>query len=118
MSWLIPYQEDTSMSADGLEKGDMVHRSTQNPQETYEIKVQGQLDSLWAQWFEGMKLSEVENGESGVACTLISGPVADQPALHGLLIKIRDLNLKLISIRMIKPGASTSVEVPIPPEPS
>ncbi len=106
------------MSADQPEKRDIERRFTQDLQETYEIKVQGQLDSLWAQWFEGMQLSEVENGESGVACTLISGPVADQPALHGLLIKIRDLNLKLISIRMIKPGANTSVEIPIPPEPS
>ena len=60
----------------------------QYPMEFYEIFVQGQLDSLWGQWFEGMTLSNVENGESGVVCTLISGPVADQPALHGLLIKI------------------------------
>ena len=101
------------MSGDRPEKRGIERRSTQDLQETYEIKVQGQLDSLWAQVFEGMSLSNVENGESGVACTLISGPVADQPALHGLLIKIRDLNLKLISVRRIKPGAKPSVEVTI-----
>lgn len=99
------------MSADQSEKRDIERRSPKELQETYEIKVQGQLDSLWAQWFEGMKLSEVENGESGVACTLISGPVADQPALHGLLIKIRDLNLKLLSVRRVLHGTDTSVEV-------
>ena len=77
----------------------------------YEIKVQGQLDHLWEQWFEGMTLSSVENGESGVTCTLIAGQVADQPALHGLLIKIRDLNLKLISVRRISPKTKSSQEI-------
>lgn len=67
----------------------------------YEIKVQGQLDPRWSQRFEGMTLAHAENGESGVACTLIAGPVIDQPALHGLLAKIRDLNLTLISVRLI-----------------
>ena len=79
----------------------------------YEIKVQGHLDRLWAQWFEGMTLTNIENGESGVACTMISGLVADQSALHGLLIKIRDLNLTLISVRRIIPGTNTSEEVSV-----
>lgn len=81
--------------------------------EFYEILVQGQLDSLWGQWFEGMTLSNVENGESGLACTLISGPVVDQPALHGLLIKIRDLNLKLLSVRRVNPQTKSSEEINI-----
>ena len=84
------------------------HPDTKYPPEFYEIKVQGHLDSLWGQWFEGMTLLNVENGESGVACTLNSGPVADQSALHGLLIKIRDLNLKLISVHRINPGKTKS----------
>ena len=101
------------MKSDRIKQEDK-HRSTvKNPAEFYEILVQGQLDSLWGQWFEGMKLSNVENGESGVACTLIAGQVADQSALHGLLIKIRDLNLKLISVRRILPGTNTPVDVPI-----
>lgn len=99
------------MTSDQPKKRDELHRSAKYPQEYYEIKVQGQLDSLWAQWFEGMELANVVNGESGVACTLICGPVADQPALHGLLIKIRDLNLKLISVRKVLPGKNTSEEV-------
>jgi hypothetical protein len=85
----------------------------QYPPEFYEILVQGQLDCLWEQWFEGMTLSNVENGESGVACTLIAGSVADQAALHGLLIKIRDLNLKLISVHRICSQTKTSEEINI-----
>ena len=82
-------------------------------QANYEIKVLGHLDSLWEQWFEGMTLATIENGESGLACTLISGFVADQAALHGLLARIRDLNLTLVSIRRINPDQQTSEEVKI-----
>lgn len=84
--------------------------------DVYEITVQGQLDDLWAQWFEGMKLVNMQNGESG-ACTLITGPVADQPALHGLLVKIRDLNLTLVSVRRINPGKNKSEEIPLDLDP-
>jgi len=79
----------------------------------YEIKIQGQLDLLWSKWFEGMTLEHIENSENGLACTLISGPVIDQPALHGLLIKIRDLNLPLISVRRLNPERKTCEDVPI-----
>ncbi len=67
----------------------------------YEIKVKGYLDDHWKQWFEGMVLKHVENGEDELKYTLIIGPLIDQPALHGLLAKIRDLNLTLISVRKI-----------------
>jgi hypothetical protein len=110
-------EEETRMKS-GRSKQEDIHSSpTKYPAESYEILVQGQLDSLWGQWFEGMTLSNVENCESGAACTLISGPVADQPALHGMLIKIRDLNLKLISVRRILTETNTVVEIPIKPEP-
>ncbi len=69
----------------------------------YEIKIKGHLDEHWKQWFEGMKLINVTNGEVGQECTLLTGLFADQPALHGLLAKIRDLNLTLISVRKINP---------------
>ena len=84
----------------------------------YEIKVQGQLDPLWSRWFEGMTLTHTGNGENEVAYTLISGPVIDQPALHGLLTKIRDLNLTLISVCRIVPGTNIVEEIPIKPDPS
>ncbi len=105
------------MTKDQPEMGDGRQQQAANQPDFYEITVQGQLDDLWAQWFEGMALSAIQNGEPGAACTLICGPVADQPALHGLLIKIRDLNLKLISVRRINPGKNKSEEIPLDLDP-
>jgi formylmethanofuran dehydrogenase subunit C len=79
------------------------HNGTQHLPEVFEIIVQGNLDSQWELWFEGMTLTQVKVGDSDAAGTIISGKVADQAALHGLLIKIRDLNLKLISVRRVVP---------------
>ena len=69
----------------------------------YEIKVKGLLDDHWQKWFEGMTLKHQENADAGQDFTLIIGPIADQPALHGLLAKIRDLNLTLILVRKLDP---------------
>ncbi len=63
----------------------------------YEIRVKGILDGRWTVWFEDLQISS--DGEE----TVISGPVADQAALHGLLIKVRDLGLFLISVRCLGP---------------
>ena len=63
----------------------------------YRIKVKGILDPEWALWFEQMTIT-TEGGD-----TILSGPVVDQSALHGLLIRIRDLNLTLLSIERIEP---------------
>jgi hypothetical protein len=65
---------------------------------SYEIVVEGVLDSRWSAWFEGLRVTGDASGR-----TLIAGPVTDQAALHGLLAKIRDLNLPLISVRPIHP---------------
>ena len=67
----------------------------------YEIRIKGLLDDHWGEWFEGMTLRKQENAEADQDFTLIIGPIADQPALHGLLAKIRDLNLTLISVRTL-----------------
>ena len=77
--------------------------SPQNNGGIYEIKIKGLLDDHWGQWFEGMTLKHQKSGETGQDCTLIIGPIADQPALHGLLAKIRDLNLILVSVRRLGP---------------
>lgn len=61
--------------------------------EYYEIRVRGQLDSHWSAWFEGLTLVPLGNGE-----TLIAGPIQDQAALHGILAKVRDLGLHLVSV--------------------
>jgi len=62
----------------------------------YEIKVEGLVDVLWAEWFNGMTITYVNNVE-----TILVGELQDQSALHGVLERIRDLGLNLISIRRI-----------------
>ena len=69
--------------------------------EYYEIKIQCRLDSTWSEWFSGMRLTELDNGE-----TQLSGFLPDQAALYGLLKRIRDLNLKLISVTNANPSSS------------
>ena len=64
----------------------------------YEIRVDGVLDSRWAAWFDGLQVSD--DGEE----TVISGLLTDQPALHGLLAKICDLGLCLVSVRRLDTG--------------
>jgi len=63
----------------------------------YVIRVRGHLDPRWAEWFEGLTLTHTEAGE-----TVLAGPVADQATLHGLLVRIRDLNLTLISVTRVE----------------
>ena len=63
----------------------------------YEIRLKGHLDSRWAAWFDGLSLTNERDGS-----TLICGPVADQAALHGLLQKVRDMGLPLISVTQVQ----------------
>jgi hypothetical protein len=63
---------------------------------SYEIRVEGHLDSRWVEWFNDMNLEHSKNGE-----TILTGVLADQAALHGVLLKICDLGLKLISVRRV-----------------
>ena len=72
----------------------------------YEIRLAGQLDSRWATWFDGLTLTHESDGT-----TLIRGPVVDQAALHGLLRKVRDLGLPLVSVRYVEPDQSSSEPV-------
>jgi hypothetical protein len=67
----------------------------------YQIQIKGRLDEHWREWFEGMNLTYVQNGETGLECTLLIGLISDQPALHGLLTKIRNLNLTLLSVKRL-----------------
>lgn len=67
----------------------------------YEIRVEGVLGDMWADWFEGLRIRKENDRESGRPISVLYGPVTDQPALHGVLARISDLNLTLLSVKMI-----------------
>jgi hypothetical protein len=69
--------------------------------EYYEIKVKGHLDQRWSEWFASLDLTHLDGDE-----TLLAGPLPDQAALHSLLERVRDLNLKLISVNCGKSSPS------------
>ena len=69
--------------------------------EHYVIRIKGHLDPRWSEWFEGLTVIRVEPGE-----TILSGRLSDQAALHGVLTKIRDLNLTLLSVTRTEPERS------------
>ncbi len=71
----------------------------------YEIRIKGHLDAQWTTWFDGLTIALEENGD-----TLLSGPVGDQAALHGLLRKVRDLGMPLISVIHIQSNRSEQGE--------
>jgi hypothetical protein len=80
---------------------------TQGPPDFYEIRVRGVLDSGWSAWFDGLEVTSDQAGQ-----TRIAGPVVDQAALHGLLAKVRDLRLPLVSVRRIDPDEEPTGERP------
>jgi hypothetical protein len=69
-----------------------------NQQQYYEIRLKGHLDERWIEWFEGLAITLEEDGN-----TLLTGVVIDQAALHGLLKKVRDLGMPLLSINFVSP---------------
>jgi hypothetical protein len=71
---------------------------------SYEIRIKGHLDKRWAAWFEGLTITLEEDGD-----TLITGPAIDQAALHGLLKRVRDLGLPLVSVSPLEHGPSTTL---------
>ncbi len=96
-----------SVEQDSPDSGKSLPGNTSN---VYEIQVRGILDDHWQQWFEGMTLRADASYDGGQGCTVIIGPLADQPALHGVLERIRDLNLALISIRRLPDGPKSPEE--------
>jgi hypothetical protein len=74
-----------------------------NQQQCYEIRLKGHLDDRWADWFEGLTITLEEDGT-----TLLTGPVVDQAALHGLLKRVRDLGIPLLSVCPFEQGPETT----------
>jgi hypothetical protein len=70
-----------------------------NQHQCYEIRLKGHLDDQWTDWFEGLTITLEEDSD-----TLLTGLVIDQVALHGLLKKVRDLGLTLVSVNPVEPG--------------
>ena len=84
------------------------HPSTEDHYEPglYEIRLKGHLDDRWADWFGGLTLTLEDNGD-----TLLTGLAVDQAALHGLLRKVRDLGMPLLSVNRVEPGQTDASDV-------
>ncbi len=76
-------------------------RSNLDQPAVYQIKVVGRLDESWAEWFDGMTITTSRN-DQGLTITILTGLVVDQVALHGLLARIRDLGLHLLSVECVE----------------
>ena len=72
----------------------------------YEIRVKGHLDGRWSEWFDGLQITNLENGEA-----TLSGDIVDQAALHGVLNKVRDLGLPLLAVRCAGPSDKISARI-------
>jgi hypothetical protein len=72
----------------------------------YQIRLKGHLGRGWTDWFDGLTITLEEDGD-----TLLTGPVIDQAALHGLLKKVRDLGMPLVSVNFVDPGRAKTQEV-------
>jgi hypothetical protein len=90
---LTGHKRDRDMSTDINSKSDPGQPMV------YQIRIGGHLGREWADWFEGLTLTALDNGE-----TLLTGPVLDQAALYGLLRKVRDFGMPLLSVMRVPPG--------------
>jgi hypothetical protein len=83
--------------------GDLTTDPSQPP--IYQIRVTGRLGRRWADWFDGLAITPGANGD-----TLLTGPVVDQAALHGLLRRVRDLGLPLLAVTLLQPGDADAAD--------
>jgi hypothetical protein len=86
------------------DKQTIYEKHNQHP--CYAIRIKGQLDDKWADWFDGLSITLEEDGN-----TLLTGPVIDQAALHGMLKKVRDLGMPLVSVNRVEPGCSEAPDI-------
>src|SRR5919199_946948 len=93
---LVSHTTDTGMA----NKRNVIRDSDQPM--AYEIRITGHLGQGWIDWFEGLAITLEDNGD-----TLLTGPVVDQAALHGLLRRVRDLGMPLVSVSRMKGGETS-----------
>ncbi len=74
--------------------------------QVYQIRINGHLGSQWTEWFGGLTITLEDDGD-----TLLTGPVIDQAALYGLIKKVRDLGMPLVSVNRVKAGQADTSEV-------
>jgi hypothetical protein len=72
----------------------------------YQVRIKGHLGRQWTDWFGGLTITLEDNGD-----TLLTGPVVDQAALHGLLRRVRDLGMPLLSVTRVEPGQADARDV-------
>jgi hypothetical protein len=99
----VTNQDGITRNASGASDAD----HTDIPQ--YEIRVKGHLGHRWEAWFDGLSITNEDDG-----ITVISGPVVDQAALHGLLNKLRDVGIALVSLTQLPPDATAASTVALP----
>ena len=85
------------------------HPADQHEAGCYEIRLQGRLDQRWSAWFDGMTLTT--SPDPAGAVTILRGQVVDQAALHGLLARLRDIGLPLLSITRVEPDTNDRQDI-------
>lgn len=73
-----------------------MNETDRDPHTIYEVRLRGKIAARWVEWFDGLAMTYTDDGD-----TLLRGAVADQAALHGLLIKVRDLGLTLLAVQRV-----------------
>jgi hypothetical protein len=89
----------TGHNRDGVMSSELTPQTDPDQPLIYHIRIKGHLGPHWSDWFGGLTITLEDTGE-----TLLTGPVVDQAALHGVLKKVRDLGLPLVSVSPVKPG--------------
>ena len=96
----------TDHNRDGVMSSELTPQTDPDQPMIYRIRIKGHLGQRWADWFEGLTLTLEDNGD-----TLLSGPVVDQAALHGVLRKVRDAGMPLISVNRVQPDEADASDV-------